>query len=86
MGGVTKTVPQLYTQTFGAGISAPPVLTGTIGLGTLTGKVGVVKTDDAKSDAAVGRGRIGFGLGELCVVFVAGIAALGGGVVGIARL
>ncbi|KAG8530283.1 uncharacterized protein KY384_004785 [Bacidia gigantensis] len=50
VGGVTKQVPQTFTQSAGAGGSAPPVQTGTIGMGTLTGKVGVVKTDSAKSD------------------------------------
>ena len=48
VGGVTKTVPKTYTQSFGPGQSAPPVKTGTIGLGTLTGEVGVVRTGQAK--------------------------------------
>ena len=51
VGGVTKTVPKVYTQTFGAAGVAPSVSSGSIGLGTLTGKIGVVKTDQAKSDA-----------------------------------
>lgn len=33
---------------------APPVKSGSIGLGTLTGKIGVVKTDEAKSEAGLG--------------------------------
>ncbi|KAL9125381.1 MAG: hypothetical protein Q9217_005404 [Psora testacea] len=51
VGGVTTTVPELYTQSFGDGVSAPPVQTGSIGMGTLTGEIGVVKTGQAKSDA-----------------------------------
>ena len=85
IGGVTTQVPQLYTQTFAAGASAPPVLTGTIGLGTLTGKIGVVKTQDAKkSDAVTMRREVP--VAEMMVVLVAGIMALSGGVLGIARL
>lgn len=82
--GVPTQVPKVYTQTFGAGASAPPVQSGEIGLGTLTGKIGVVKTHDAKSGAvAVGRD---VAWGHLAVVLVAGLAALGGGVLGIARI
>ena len=85
VGGVTKTVPLVYTQSFGSATSAPPVLTGTIGLGTLTGKIGVVKTQDAKSEAvAVGGGRIP--MAEILVVCVTGVAALSGGVLGIMML
>ena len=85
IGGVTTQVPQLYTQTFAAGASAPPVLTGTIGLGTLTGKIGVVKTQDAKkSDAVAMRREVP--VAEMMVVLVAGIMALSGGVLGIVRL
>jgi len=77
-------VPKVYTQTFGAAGSAPPVQSGEIGLGTLTGKVGVVKTQNAKSDAvAIGR-KVAWG--NVVVVLVAGVAALGGGVLGIARI
>jgi len=84
IGGVTKQVPKVYTQTFGAAGSAPPVQSGEIGLGTLTGKVGVVKTQNAKSDAvAIGR-KVAWG--NVVVVLVAGVAALGGGVLGIARI
>ena len=85
VGGVTKTVPEVYTQTFGAVASAPPVLTGSIGLGTLTGKIGVLKTQDAKKNDGVAVGK-GIPISEMLVVLVAGVAALGGGVVGIARL
>jgi len=84
VGGVTKQVPQVFTQIFGAIPSSPPVQSGEIGLGTLTGKVGVVKTHDAKSDAvAIGRN---IAWGNVAVVLVAGVAALGGGVLGIARI
>lgn len=51
IGGVTKQVQHVFTQTFGAVASPPAVKTGTIGMGTLTGKIGVVKTDHAKSEA-----------------------------------
>lgn len=83
VGGVTKQVPKVYTQTFGAASSAPPVLTGTIGLGTLTGKVGVVKTKDAKSDA-VPLIRVGVRmevLGILACWFVGML--VGGGLLGV---
>lgn len=84
VGGKTTQVPKVYTQTFGAATSAPPVQSGQIGLGTLTGKVGVVKTQDAKSDAvAVGRN---FAWGNVVVVMVAGVATLAGGLLGIARI
>ena len=86
IGGKTTQVPKVFTQTFAAaGASAPPVKTGTIGLGTLTGKIGVVKTGQAKSEGVpVGGGRIP--VAELVVICVAGIMAVGGGVLGITRL
>ncbi|KAL8671802.1 MAG: hypothetical protein Q9168_003708 [Polycauliona sp. 1 TL-2023] len=41
--------------------SAPPPKSGTIGLGTLTGEVGVVKTDEARSEAGLAAGnKFGF--------------------------
>lgn len=43
------------TVAAGGAASATPVKSGAIGMGTLTGKVGVVNTKDAKSDA-VGNG------------------------------
>ena len=55
VGGVTKQVLSTYSQAFGGGASAPPVKTGTIGMGTLTGKIGVVKTDQAKNDGVSAR-------------------------------
>ena len=84
VGGVTKTVASVLTQTFGPAESAPAVQSGSIGLGTLTGQVGVVKTKDAKSDA-VTSGKTWGGM-EMCVVVISGLAALGGGVLGIAIL
>ena len=66
VGGVTKMVPTVYTQTFAGGVQAPSVKSGSIGMGTLTGKIGVVKTDQAKSDALpiiAGPGRMGTTLG-----------------------
>lgn len=85
VGGVTTQVPKVYTQTFGAAVSAPPVQSGEIGLGTLTGKIGVVKTSEAKNDAVPVGGRIP--AGEMMVVLVAGLAAVvGGGAFGMARL
>lgn len=43
------------TVAAGGAASATPVKSGAIGMGTLTGKVGVVNTKDAKNDA-VGNG------------------------------
>ncbi|MCJ1453886.1 hypothetical protein MMC28_004235 [Mycoblastus sanguinarius] len=84
VGGVTTTVPIVYTQTFGAAASTPPVSVGSIGMGTLTGKIGVVKTQDAKSDAvALGKRRAGQ---EMAVVLISGLAILVGGLVGVAIL
>ena len=84
VGGVTKTVASVLTQTFEPAGSAPAVQSGSIGLGTLTGQVGVVKTKDAKSDAVIS-GKTWGGM-EMCVVVISGLAALGGGVLGIAIL
>ena len=50
VGGVTKQVQHVFTQSFAAAATPPPVKTGTIGMGTLTGKIGVVKTNEAKSE------------------------------------
>ena len=84
IGGVTKTVASVITQTFGAAGTAPAVQSGSIGLGTLTGQVGVVKTQNAKSDAVMNGKR--WGRMEVCVVMISGLATLGGGVLGIAML
>ncbi|KAG0643346.1 hypothetical protein HOY80DRAFT_880350 [Tuber brumale] len=54
--GLVTKVASIYTQQFtgsGSGLRTPSA--GTIGLGTLTGSVGVVRT--AEANAAVGRGR-----------------------------
>jgi len=83
VGGVTKQVPKIYTQSFGAAASAPPVLTGTIGLGTLTGKVGVVKTKDAKSDAVpLLRGGLGMEVLVILGLWSLGMV-VGGGLLGV---
>ena len=84
VGGVTKVVNTIITETSGAGVTAPPVQSGSIGLGTLTGSIGVVKTQDAKSDAIIKGPR--WGIGEFALVVVTGLAALGGGVLGLAML
>ena len=74
--GITTKVPKISTQTFGAAGSVPPVQSGEIGLGTLAGKIGMVKTQDAKS-GAVAVGRV-VQRGNVGVVLVARVAALGG--------
>ena len=52
VGGVTKNVQVAYTQTFpSAPGQGPSPLVGSIGLGTLTGQVGAVKTQEASGDA-----------------------------------
>lgn len=86
IGGKKTQVPKVYTQTFAQPVSSIPVKKGVIGMGTLTGSVGVVKTQNAKSDAVpmIGKGRIP--VGEIGVVFVMGIATLGGGLGLIARI
>lgn len=83
VGGVTKQVPKVYTQTFGAAVSAPAVLTGTIGLGTLTGKVGVVKTQHAKSDAVSAvRGGVRMEVLGILGAWAVGMV-VGGGLLGV---
>ena len=53
IGGVTKQVPVVYTQVFSSVPSQGPTpIPGTIGLGTLTGTVGAVRTAQAKKGAA----------------------------------
>ena len=90
--GVTKQVPVPFSQSFGAGSSAPPsVQSGSIGLGTLTGQVGVVKTSEAKNGAAAapaGGGHwVVWGLGEvLALILGIGLAGFGGGVLGFGML
>lgn len=67
------------TVVAGGAASATPVKSGAIGMGTLTGKVGVVNTKDAKSGGNKGRGG-GEVLGVLGVV---GAWVLGGCVGGV---
>ena len=74
----------VITETSGAGATAPPVQSGSIGLGTLTGQVGVVKTQDAKSDAIIQGPR--WGIREVGLVCITGLAALGGGMLGLTML
>ena len=59
IGGVKTQVQKVFTQSFGVGGSAPSVMSGSIGMGTLTGKIGVVKTNSAKSDAIPRRDNMG---------------------------
>ena len=84
VGGVTKTVPKIYTQSFGAGQAAPAVQTGSIGMGTLTGQIGVVKTAQAKNDAISTTCGRGVG-GSIILISASWIVAMaiGGGLLGI---
>ena len=85
VGGVTKTIEQLYTQSFAGAATSVPVKSGSIGMGTLTGKVGVVKTQDAKSEGvAVGARAVEWRkLGVLGWLGMMGLMGVG---MGIARL
>lgn len=75
VGGVSKQVPVVFTQTFAGSLtSVEAVQSGTVGMGTLTGSVGGVK-----SSAAVA-GRVG-GMEGWGGVVVAGVV-VGAGVVG----
>lgn len=60
----------------GGATAAPAVKSGSVGMGTLTGSVGVVKTDGAKSGGAGGFGKGGDWEGV-------GMLVLGGWVCGI---
>ena len=84
VGGVTKVINTIITETSDAGATAPAVQSGSIGLGTLTGQIGVVKTQNAKSDAVIIGPR--WGMREVGMVVITGMAALGGGVLGLAIL
>ena len=56
VGGVTKQVPIVFTQKFSSvPTQGPTPAKGVIGLGTLTGEVGVVNTDAAKKSSAPAR-------------------------------
>ena len=61
--GVTQQVPIVYTQKFSSIPSQGPTpASGAIGMGTLTGKIGVVNTAEAKKGSAPGRAAaLGFG-------------------------
>ncbi|KAL9630657.1 MAG: hypothetical protein Q9204_004605 [Flavoplaca sp. TL-2023a] len=55
-GGVIGGIPIIEGPAI-AVTSAPPPRSGSIGLGTLTGQIGVVKTDEAKSEAGLAAGK-----------------------------
>lgn len=74
-----------FTQSFGIAASAPSVMSGSVGLGTLTGQVGVVKTDKAKSEA-VRPGERGALLETLAITALVGVLGIGGGVWGLGLL
>ena len=60
--GVSKQVAIVYTQKFSSVPSQGPTpQQGAIGLGTLTGKVGVVQTAEAKKGAASREGQAAIG-------------------------
>lgn len=62
IGGVTQQVPFVYTQKFSSFPSQGPTpAKGEIGMGTLTGKIGVVNTAAAKKGGASQKIAIGFG-------------------------
>ncbi len=85
IGGVTTQVSVAFTQSFGAAASAPAVQSGSIGLGTLTGQIGVVKTQNAKNDA-VRPGEKGLLLETLAITALVGVLGIGGGVWGLGLL
>lgn len=87
IGGVTTQVSVAFTQTFAAAASAPAVQSGSIGLGTLTGQVGVVKTQNAKSEAVkLGGMKEGLLLETLVISMIVGGLGIGGGVWGLGLL
>lgn len=58
IGGVAKQVPVVYTQKFSSVPSQGPTpQKGEIGLGTITGKVGVLQTAKAESGASIRGGK-----------------------------
>ena len=62
IGGVTQQVPFVFTQKFSSFPSQGPTpAKGEIGMGTLTGKIGVVNTAAAKKGGASRTMAIGFG-------------------------
>lgn len=75
IGGVTKQVPIVYTQKFSSiPDQGPTPAKGVIGLGTLTGKIGVINTAEAKKSSAVQRAAMG--LGGTGIVIMSMLAAL----------
>lgn len=76
---MTTWVQVIYTQTFAKVVSqgdAPGV--GAVGMGTLTGEVGVLRTEQAKGMGSLGRGG---GFGGILGGGVLGLGGLVGGVV-----
>lgn len=83
--GATQLIVKTITQATAGPGSAPSVMSGAIGLGTLTGKIGVVKTGNAKSDAVSAKRLVG--VHELVVILLTGMFMfVGGGIFGIAAL
>jgi hypothetical protein len=72
VGGVSKQVPVVFTQTFAGSLtSVEAVQSGSVGMGSLTGSVGVVKS----SAAMAGRRGVGGveGWGGVVAVGAAGV-------------
>lgn len=75
VGGVTKQVPQIFTQTFASTfVAAQEVQSGSLGMGTLTGTPGAVKTGSAKSDGGIKRGGGRWDIGGL--MFLTGVVGI----------
>ncbi|KAL9099571.1 MAG: hypothetical protein Q9163_004951 [Psora crenata] len=84
IGGVTTVVPGVFTQNFGLGPTLPPVETGSIGMGTLTGEIGVVRTDQAKNGAISTIGERSAGAAAMGILACwLSVMAVGGGIIGI---
>ncbi|KAL8646378.1 MAG: hypothetical protein Q9226_006883 [Calogaya cf. arnoldii] len=66
--------------------SAPPPKSGSIGLGTLTGKIGVVKTQEAKSEAGLAAGNTFGFIASWPSAFKVGASLLLGTAVGVGIL
>jgi len=77
VGGVTKQVPVVFTQTFAGSLTSVAEVR-SVGMGTLTGSVGLVKSGSAKTG---GVGRVGegtAGMGGWMVTVVVGGMVVGG--------
>lgn len=75
VGGVSKQIPVAFTQTFANSLTAVDAAqSGSVGMGTLTGSVGVVKSSAAKA-GVTGRGK-GLGWG---VTLLMGLVGMGAG-------